>query len=304
MDAGHLVYVVREAQLTLLQHRRLHAIAILILSVAVAILTLFLLVMFNTRLVLQELGAQAKVIVFLEDAIQPDQRQGIETALNSVAGLQAVRYISKAQAWQDFTSWFPESPQLVEGLDLNPLPASYIVNLAPDAQSDTVLHTLQQRLSRLAGIDEVEYGTKWRRGFRTVLQGVRWVSLVGGLALGVGIVFIMANTMRLTLYTRLHDIEIMQLVGATERLISGPFLLIGMMQGLVGALIGLGLLFGLYHTMLSALGELLFEIIGPHPFRFLPWQAIGATVIGGLLLGYLGSTFALRRMLRTSSAVY
>jgi cell division transport system permease protein len=298
VDAGRLVYVVREAQLTLLQHRRLHAIAVLILSVAVAILTLFLLVMFNTRLVLQELGAQAKVIVFLDDAIQSEQRQAIETALNSIAGLQAVRYISKAQAWQDFTSWFPESPQLVEGLDLNPLPASYVVNLAPDAQSDTVLHTLQQRLSRLAGIDEVEYGTKWRRGFRTVLQGVRWVSLVGGVALGVGIVFIMANTMRLTLYTRLHDIEIMQLVGATERFISGPFILIGMLQGLVGAVIGLGLLFGLYHTVLSALGEWLSEIIGPHPFRFLPWQAIGATVVGGLVLGCLGSALALNRMLR------
>jgi cell division transport system permease protein len=285
-----------------MHQRRLHAIAILILSVAVAILTLFLLVMFNTRLVLQELGSQAKVIIFLDDAIQSDQRQTIETALNSVAGLQAVRYISKAQAWQDFASWFPESPQLVEGLDLNPLPASYVVNLAPEAQSDTMLHTLQQRLSRLSGIDEVEYGAKWRRGFRTVLQGVQWVSLIGGITLGVGIVFIMANTMRLTLYTRLHDIEIMQLVGATDRLISGPFVLIGMIQGLVGTLVGLGLLFGLYHTMLSALGELLSDIIGPHPFRFLPWQAIGGTVIGGLVLGCLGSALALNRMLRLLGA--
>jgi cell division transport system permease protein len=285
-----------------MHQRRLHAIAILILSVAVAILTLFLLVMFNTRLVLQELGSQAKVIIFLDDAIQSDQRQTIETALNSVAGLQAVRYISKAQAWQDFASWFPESPQLVEGLDLNPLPASYVVNLAPEAQSDTMLHTLQQRLSRLSGIDEVEYGAKWRRGFRTVLQGVQWVSLIGGITLGVGIVFIMANTMRLTLYTRLHDIEIMQLVGATDRLISGPFVLIGMIQGMVGTLVGLGLLFGLYHTMLSALGELLSDIIGPHPFRFLPWQAIGGTVIGGLVLGCLGSALALNRMLRLLGA--
>jgi ABC-type antimicrobial peptide transport system permease subunit len=71
-----------------------------------------------------------------------------------------------------------------------------------------------------------------------------------------------------------------------------------MLQGLVGSLVGLGLLFGLYHTLLSALGELLSDIIGPHPFRFLPWPAIGATVVGSLVLGCLGSVLALNRMLR------
>ena len=299
MDTGQLAYVAREAQLTLFQHRRLHFTAVLIISVSVTILMLFLLIMFNTQRFVQEFGAQAKIIVFLDDGIQPNQHHDIETTLQDVVGAQAVQYISKAQAWQDFTTWFPDNPDLLTGVEPNPLPASFVIQLTPEAQFDTAFNTLQERLPRLPGIDEVEYGTRWRRGFRTVLDGIRWASIVGGIVLGAGIICIMANTTRLTLYTRLHDIEIMQLVGATERLISGPFLLIGMIQGLVGALMGLGLLYGIYHTLFSALGEVLSELIGPHPWRFLPWPIVGGTIIGSLILGYLGSAFSLNRMLRT-----
>lgn len=298
MDAGRLAYFAQEIQLTLWQHRRLHTIAIVMMSIAVTTLMLFLLALFNTHIVLQELGAQAKVLVFLKETIQPDQRRTLKTALETVAGPQAVRFISKAQAWQDFTAWFPQKAQLLEGLHINPLPASYVIKLPAAEGADTSLRNLQQRLTRLPGIEEVEYGATWRHGFRTVLKGIQWVGLVGGIALGIGIIFIIANTTRLTLYTRLDDIEIMQLVGATDRLISIPFLLVGMIQGLAAVLISLALLVGLYYTGLSTLGVLLIDMMGPLPLRFLPWPMIGGTIVAGIGLGALGSALALNWMLR------
>ncbi len=292
------MYYVREALLTLVQHRRLHMVAIAVMSVAVAILALFLLLTFNVNLILNALGAQARVIVFLNDRIQPAQRQAIEDALHDVAPAEAVRYISKAQAWKDFTSWYPESHQLLEGLGPESLPASLVLPLPADARSDAALMAIQQRLARLPGIDEVEYGAQWRAGFRKLLRGIRLVSLIGGGLLGLGMIMIMANTTRLALYTHLQDIEIMQLVGATDRFIGWPFLLTGMIQGLLGGLFGLGLLLGMYQTVLSSLNALLSDTLGFHTLRFLPWSAIIGITAGSLVVGYLGSAFTLNRMLR------
>jgi cell division transport system permease protein len=298
VSTSRLVYYLREALLTFVQHRRLHIVAIAVMSVAVAILALFLLLICNANLLLNTLGAQARVIVFLNDDIQPKQRQIIEDVLQHVAQAQAVRYISKTQAWEDFASWYPQSGQLLEGLGPDSLPASLILKLPANARSDAVLTTLQQRLARLPGIDEVEYGAQWREGFRKFLRGIRFVSLVGGGLLGLGMLLIMVNTTRLALYTHLHDIEIMQLVGATDHFISWPFVLTGMIQGLLSALLGLGILLGMYQTVLRSLSALLADTLGLYTLRFLPWYVVLGMTIGSLLVGYLGSALTLTRMLR------
>ncbi len=299
MSTSRLVYYLREALLTFVQHRRLHIVALVVMSIAVAILALFLLLTFNVSLILNTLGAQAKVIVFLEDDIQLAQRQAIQDVLSNVHHGQAVHYISKAQAWEDFASWYPESEQLLEGLGPDAIPASLVLQLPADFRSNIVLPTLKQRLARLPGVDEVEYGAQWRDGFRRLLQGIRLVSFMGGGLLSLGMVLIMANTTRLALYTHLHDIEIMQLVGATDRFISWPFVLTGMMQGLLSAFFGLGMLFGMYQSVQSSLNALLTQTLGMvQTLCFLPWSVMLSIILGSLLVGYLGSALTLNRMLR------
>ena len=298
MSTSRLMYYLHEALLTFVQHRRLHIVVIVVMSVAISILALFLLLMFNANLLLNTLGAQAKVIVFLNDDIQPSQRQAIEDVLHHTDHAQAVHYVSKAQAWEDFASWYPESNQLLEGLGPESLPASLILQLPADARSEAALTTLQQRLSRLPGIDEVEYGSQWRQAFRKLLRGMRLVSILGGGLLGLGMVLIMANTTRLAFYTHLHDIEIMQLVGATDRFIGWPFVLTGMIQGLLSAVFGIGILLGTHQTVLSSLNTLLSNTLGLYTWRFLPWPMVIGIVVGSLVVGYLGSALTLNRMLR------
>ena len=232
------------------------------------------------------------------DDIQPAQRQAIEDALNEVEGAPNARYISKAQAWTEFTAWYPESSQLLDGLGPESLPASFSLKLPADARSEAALAALKPRLASLPGIEEVEYGARWRQGFRRFLQGIRLVGLVGGGLLGLGMLLIMANTTRLALYAHLQDIEIMQLVGATDRFIGGPFVLTGIIQGLLSGLIGLGVLALLHHTLLGSLSALLADTLGLYTWRFLPWFVMLGMVIGSLAVGYVGSLFTLKRMLR------
>lgn len=295
---SNLAYYVREALLALHHKRRLHASATLMISVAVLLLAVFLLAVCNTRLLLQEIGAQAKVIVFLDDHLQVAEREVIAHELQRFPAAQHIHYVSKEQAQHDFINWFPEGQQLLEGLQHNPLPASYVLQLTPYAQDETAVQALVQRLTRLPGIDEVEYGANWRQGFQTAARIVEGVSLVSGVLVSLGIVFIIANTIRLTVYMRLHEIEIMQLVGATERCIKGPFLLLGMGQGCLAALMALGVLFGLYQMLIDRWQDPLFTTFGLHRLTFLPWGVSVGVVAGSTLLGYIGSTVTLSRSLR------
>jgi cell division transport system permease protein len=271
------------------------------ISVAVFILAVFLWMAVNIRVLLQEVETQAKVITFLADDISPNQREAIAAELWRFPGTQSVHYVSQDQAWHDFIAWFDEGKRFMEGLQQNPLPASYVMQLTPQTRDETALQGLVQRLTRLSGVEEVEYGASWRQGLKAAARFSEGVSLVSGVLLSVGIVFIIANTMRLTVYARLHEIEIMQLVGATERFIKGPFLILGMVQGGLGALIALTMLWGLYLGLVERMQQLLTVTFGLQQVAFLPWYMIAGVVLGCTLLGYSGSTVTLSRSLRMLS---
>jgi cell division transport system permease protein len=299
---SNLAHYAREALFTLYHKRRLHLSTTLMISVALLILTAFLLAVFNTRLLLQEIGAQAKVIVFLDDQLQPAEREAIVDELQRFPAAQHIHYVSKEQARDDFIAWFHEGEQILQGLQQNPLPASYVLQLTSHAHDATAVQNLVQRLTRLPGVDEVEYGASWRQRFQTVVHIVAGASLASGVLLSLGIVFIIANTIRLTVYMRLHEIEIMQLVGATERCIKGPFLLLGMGQGCLGALIALSVLFALYQMFIERLHNTLFVTFGLQQLAFLPWHMSVGVVAGSTLLGYIGSAVILGRSLRALHA--
>jgi cell division transport system permease protein len=299
---NNLAYYAREALFTLHHKRRLHLSTTLMISVAMLILTAFLLAVFNTRLLLQEIGAQAKVIVFLDDHLQPAERGAIVDELQRFPAAQRIHYVSKEQARDDFIAWFHEGEQILQGLQQNPLPASYVLQLTPHAHDATAVQHLVQRLTRLPGVDEVEYGASWRQRFQTVVHIVAGASLASGVLLSLGVIFIIANTIRLTVYMRLHEIEIMQLVGATERCIKGPFVLLGMGQGCLGALMALGVLFGLYQMFIERLNNTLLMTFGLQQLAFLPWHMSVGVVLGSTLLGYIGSAVILGRSLRALHA--
>jgi cell division transport system permease protein len=127
---------------------------------------------------------------------------------------------------------------------------------------------------------------------------LRWGQWILGGILFLAISFIISNTIRLTIYSRREEIEIMRLVGSTNGHIKVPFLIEGFFQGISGAALAVGLLFLLYQSFLLRSGPLVKAYFGPIVFSFLPWATIGGVITAGISLGVFGSSLSLARFLK------
>jgi cell division transport system permease protein len=155
-----------------------------------------------------------------------------------------------------------------------------------------------ERLKNYQGINDIEYGDEWLKKFTTIFS---FLNLVGILMIGLillATIFIISNTIKLSIYHRSDEIEIMKLVGATDLFIKFPYFLEGLFQGTLGSLIAIGLLFTLYRVSTTWLANHRFLELGFLSLSFLPQDLTWMIILSGAALGALGSLTSLSRFLR------
>ncbi|HEX7808859.1 MAG TPA: FtsX-like permease family protein, partial [Thermoanaerobaculia bacterium] len=135
---------------------------------------------------------------------------------------------------------------------------------------------------------------EWIARLQRLVYVVNVVGLVAGGILAIAAAFTIANVIRLTMMMYREEIEIMRLVGATERIIRGPFLIEGFLQGTIGGVLSIGLLFALYDIAKRSLAPSSSILWSFLCLGFLPWQKIAGLVAGGMLAGYIGSWLSVR----------
>jgi cell division transport system permease protein len=146
------------------------------------------------------------------------------------------------------------------------------------------------------GISDVQYGQQWIDRFSVFMDLYRFSTLLLGLLLSAAIAFIVSNAIRLSIYSRREELEIMKLVGATPGFIKVPFYIEGGLQGIIGSGVSVVILLVLYTLFLSALSHKL-RLYGLFvDIRFLTPVAVLSIVVGGGLLGFLGSFLSLLRI--------
>jgi cell division transport system permease protein len=153
-------------------------------------------------------------------------------------------------------------------------------------------------LKGVSQIEEIQYGQEWIETFSVLVYLVRFTQwILGGLLLAA-IIFIVSNTLQLTISSRREEIEAMQMIGANPAFIQVPFYLEGLFQGLLGATMAMGLLFLLYQVVLVIITPLMKGWMAGLPILFLPWETIVWVLSGGMILGLFGSFVASMRFLR------
>ena len=287
-----LSFVMNEAMRDLRRAGRIGLAAILLIALSLTALGGFWLLSLNLGRAIDQWGDRVRVIVYLKDEPAAAKLDDLLQRIEAVAGIQRLRYVSKAEALRVLKRSLGSQADVAEQLPRNPLPAS--VEVTPDAAIATPegARALVGRLVTLPEVEEVQGGSQWVDGlaqFRRLFQGV---GLVIGAVLAVAAILTVTTATTLVLHLRRDEMEIMRLVGATENVIRAPRRLQGMAQGLVAAIMALAALEIAYALAVPRLEPLLPMTLGLERVTFLsPLQAL-ALIGAGTMLGALGGLLA------------
>jgi cell division transport system permease protein len=284
---NHVSYTLREAFRALGQTKRMVVLSVTTMSLSMLIFGIFLLTTVNVHQAVRRLQEKVEIEIFLSDAISPEERAGLTATLQGLDQVQEAVYISKEDALREADI----DTAYISAVGSNPLPASIRVRLREGYRSAGDIDTIIERIGQAGGIEEIVSGRQWAHQLDRYLFILLCVTAVIGIIFGLASILVNANTIQLSIFTRRETITIMQLVGASDGLIRGPFILEGILQGVTAGLLTVAGLAGLYWGFRQHLPWLL--SIGPLP--------LGGFIIAGGLLGGFGSGYAVNRSLKTIS---
>lgn len=289
-----LKYFVHEAGASLWRRRQSALLAVATIATAMFVLGGFLIVTSNMERLLARWNESAEFSIYLRDDISAADRAAVDRVL-SESGLAASReYVSKDEAVVRFKRDFPDLADATQDLPSNPFPASIEVRVTPGENTAETLGTLASQVRGMPGVADTRYDRQWIERLVTVVGLVRGAGVVLAGILIVAAALTVTSVVRLALYARRDEIEIMELVGAPLAYIRGPFVVEGILQGGAGALTALGLLWALFLGGRLRYAELTSGLIDSTMIAFLPLQLCGLLLIGGMAVGCIGGLAAAR----------
>ena len=284
----------RRARRGMLREWRLHALSIFSLAVAFVCLGAALLVLTNLRAIEERWAHAGRASIYLKDNAPAQDVEGLKAALASIPGVVAVRYVSAAQARTDFGQKESGAKGELAALPVEAFPVSLEVDVKPDL-SNAEIADMVTKLRQLPAVDDVETYQAWTDRLARLIKGAVAASSLLALVVFASVLAVVGSTIRLALQRRRTEVEVLKLVGASDRFIKGPFLVEGMSQGALGAIGAIALLGALFFLVRGRLDAELASLVGIEP-AFLPWYVAGGMVLVGMVLGMLAAVLGLRRL--------
>ncbi|MDL2329957.1 permease-like cell division protein FtsX [Desulfosarcina sp. OttesenSCG-928-A07] len=291
-----MFFHIRKALTDIRENRFLNTVTLFTISLCVLNVCAFCLLYINVQDMFDNWKKGLRVMVYLTPELTDARRQEMTSQLKDMKDVQAVRFISKTQALALMKERMPRQTSLLENLRENPLPDAFEVTLTPQVHSPGKMESLAKTIESLAGVSDVEYGRPWIERFSRFFNLFKLAGYGLGAIFFMATIFITANTIRLILYTRREEMQIMRLVGATDSFINMPYYLEGIIQGGVGGLVGIGLLYGVFSLMGDQFRETLSaEMV---KIRFLPLSICILMVCGSMATGLLSAFFSLKQFMK------
>ena len=288
----------RDRQNNLWQYRARNLLSVTIICLSFLILGVFFSLSNNLEHIADEMSENMVVVFFLSPDVTAKDLSHIEERIKASPSVVRVTYVSRQQAWERFQKNFPELQEIVKNLGTNPFPPSFEATLQKGSfRSDDILGFIEE-IKNVAGVEDVQFNRDWVQKMQSLSRLARAIGFFLGGILILASFFIISNVIRLNVFARKGEIEILRLVGATNTFIRLPFLIEGITLGILGSLLSLGLLFLLIELFPLYLGHslgALQEIIG---FRYLSLSQSLSLIMGGASMGVLGSMSSLSRFLK------
>jgi cell division transport system permease protein len=294
-SVSNALYFITDAMSSLRSNALTALFTSVTLGFALAIFALFTLLFMNLNFALGTLGDRTNVVIYFDGSATGAEVKKFSAVVEAVEGVRSVKYVSSESALSELKGEFG-GQDLFTGIESAMLPASFEVLIAPEYREPESLAGVVAGLKRLKWVESVEYSAEWAATLSSVLKFVEVAALVFGLFLAVATIFIITNTIRLTVYARRDEIEVMRLVGASDLFIKAPFFIEGVVQGLFGGLISFGLLL-LWRWILAANipGYLSFMVVLPASTVTL----LVILVLAGVAAGVAGSFISMAKFMKT-----
>lgn len=289
-----LGYALRQGWVSVRRSGGSGAFAVLAISLAMIVLGALLLVTWNGERLLTRWSSAAEFSVYLRDNATSEERGAIEAMIDQSGVALSREYVSKADALAHFRHEFAELASLAASFEDNPFPASVEVKLRPEADADGRASNLVGRLASTAGVADVGYDREWLGRVAGTLRTVRAAGLTLALLMALAAVVTVATVVRLGLHARRAELEIMELVGAPLAFIRGPFVAEGFLQGGIGALVALLLLWAGFAVVVSWWGADIRALLAGGTIEFLPPRLVAYLLAGGMVVGSGGGFAAAR----------
>jgi len=294
MRISSIKYFMKDASNSLKRNLPVSSASIATVAATLFILGIFMLTILNVNKGIVNVEAKVEVKIFLKDDITATQKKELETAVKNVPGVTTVTYESKEQALANFKDQLGEqNKSLVEGLEKdNPMPSSYIVKVNDPNTITAVVAAVQGK----AYILSVKDGREIVNKIMSITNTIKWVgSAIFLILIGVSL-FLIGNTIKIIVYSRRREIGIMKYIGATDWFIRWPFIIEGMVLGVMGALIADGILYYAYNVVFAKVttGLLMMQLV---PVSYVYTYILGMFVLAGALIGALGSAISIRKFL-------
>lgn len=279
---------IREAFAALHRAPGLATLSAASISFSLFVFGIFILAAYNVELTLQQVEERVEVVAYLADDLDADQLAALQAEVRAFPEVADVRFVSKFEAMRNAVRELTEFREVFSDLEVNPLPASLEVRLRPEFRGPDAVARVAEQLDLYPFVEDVRYGRDWVEKLDRLRRIAGAVASILGTAFALVAVIIIGTTIRIAVFSRRDEIQIMQLVGASDALIRRPFLLEGLLTGLAGGLLALGFTYLAYVTVDRSLIAI----------AWVPTTWAAGQMAAGALLGLLASGAAVRRHLR------
>lgn len=287
-------YFIREVLISLRRNNWMSFASIGTVAVSLFVLGVFLILVLNMNRLASTLESQVQISVYLQEDIRTSTREKVEEEIRGMQGIESVVYVSKEEAMDRLRERLGDQKYLLDALgEKNPLPEAIEVTV----RMPEMVPTAAAAIEAMDGVEEAKYGQDVVEHLFDITRLMRIFGFVLMLLLAGATLFIISNTIRLTVFARRKEIAIMKYVGATDWFIRWPFLLEGMVLGFVGGIVAALALRSFYAAMAAKIYSTLafFPLMPQYPFMNYVSVVI---ILSGMFIGTLGSTISLKRFLQ------
>jgi cell division transport system permease protein len=291
-----MIHFLKRAIADIRSNKFLNLITIITITLSILVVSVFLLFFENAGRVIESWNQGGRAMIYLKEEFNADMLPQLKTKINSLGDIDEMVYISKAKALDTLKNSMASQTTFLKTLKENPLPDALEIKIRSYNNFQEV-QTLAQNIKAIDIVDDIEYGQRWLGKFLKIfnLFKITGYAMCGFFFLMA--LFITANTVRLAFYSRMLEVEIMRLVGATETFIKAPFYIEGLIQGFLGGVLGLGALLITYLMVSSEITQSLASYVY-FDLRFLSVKMVMFIIFSSTFLGWFGCYLSLKQIFK------